>query len=153
MTLVPRYFFVTSGSGESDVSQLNAFDVALWKAGIGHLNIVPVSSIIPPDAEQVEYREIPPGSVTFTVMSKETGVRGETISAGIAWARGTPNGYVLEAHAKCDGDRAMSMLRDMCREVESYSNVRFVEEWRFRVETMSVSKRYGAVMVALVFLL
>ena len=53
MHLVPKKFFVSSGCAVSKVSDLNAFDKALLEAGIGELNIVSVSSILPIGAEQV----------------------------------------------------------------------------------------------------
>ena len=51
---LPKKFFITVGSAVSHVSPLNAFDAALVKAGIAQCNLVPVSSIIPPDAEKVK---------------------------------------------------------------------------------------------------
>ena len=43
--LMPRKFFVTSGTALSDISEMNAFDQALVEAGIAEANLVPVSSI------------------------------------------------------------------------------------------------------------
>ena len=54
-TQLPKYFFVTGGTALSPVSTLNAFDEALMKAGIAQCNLVPVSSILPADAVEVEY--------------------------------------------------------------------------------------------------
>ena len=45
-------FFLTSGWGEAS-TELNAFDAALIKAGIGDTNLVKMSSILPPGAEEV----------------------------------------------------------------------------------------------------
>ncbi|HSV42692.1 MAG TPA: pyruvoyl-dependent arginine decarboxylase, partial [Methanomassiliicoccales archaeon] len=53
MNLVPKKFFVTSGSAVSKVSDLNAFDQALMKAKIGELNLVSVSSVLPVGAKKV----------------------------------------------------------------------------------------------------
>ena len=53
MHLVPKKFFISSGCAVSKVSDLNAFDKALLEAGIGELNIVSVSSVLPVGAEQV----------------------------------------------------------------------------------------------------
>ena len=153
MTLVPKAYFVVKGQGESNASPLNAFDKALWAAGIGHLNLVPVSSIIPPQAEMVDFREIPPGAITFVVMASETGVKGDLITAGIAWARGEPNGYVLEVHGKFNEDEARTLLGKMCMDVESYSGIKLLEDWSFMVETLRVEKNYGAVVTALVFVI
>ena len=59
MHLVPKKFFISSGCAVSKVSDLNAFDKALLEAGIGELNIVSVSSVLPVGAEQVGIRELP----------------------------------------------------------------------------------------------
>jgi len=56
MELVPTKFFITHSSAVSETSDLNAFDKALLKAGIGELNLVSVSSVIPIGAERIEPR-------------------------------------------------------------------------------------------------
>ena len=50
MELVPSKFFTVRGSAVSKTSDLNAFDIALLKAGIGEQNLVSVSSVIPEGA-------------------------------------------------------------------------------------------------------
>lgn len=49
MWLVPKKVFLASGEGEGS-THLNAFDAALLDAGIGNLNLVRVSSVVPPKA-------------------------------------------------------------------------------------------------------
>ena len=44
---------ITSGKSEGP-TKLNAFDNALLDAGIGNVNLIPVSSIIPASAKIVE---------------------------------------------------------------------------------------------------
>ena len=149
--IIPSEYFVTSGKGVSKTSLLNAFDIALWDARIGHLNIVPVSSIIPPNARERDYVELPAGSVTFAVMAKEEGRDGEVISAGLAWAEGRPHGYVLEAHGKMGVEELSRELRGVVLEVEEYANIEIVKGWRYLVESMKVPEgAYGVVIVALV---
>jgi arginine decarboxylase len=70
MHLVPKKFFISSGCAVSKVSDLNAFDKALLEAGIGELNIVSVSSVLPVGAEQVGIRELPMGAVTHCVLAQ-----------------------------------------------------------------------------------
>jgi len=120
--LLPKKYFVVSGKGLSKVSSLNAYDRALLDAGIGNYNLVPVSSIIPPGAEEIEPVELPPGSIVFVVMAKAEG-EGGTISAGVAWynSREEECGFVVEAHGNADveeiGRKLKSMIEDMGREV------------------------------------
>jgi len=100
MYLVPKKFFISSGCAVSKVSDLNAFDKALLEAGIGELNIVSVSSVLPVGAEQVGIRELPMGAVTHCVLAQMRGGEGEMISAGIAYGfrKDGKGGYVAEGH-------------------------------------------------------
>ena len=79
--LVPKEFFITSGSATSPISDLNAFDVALMNAKISEQNLVAVSSVIPDGAKEVEVRPIPMGAVTFCVLSQMRGYNGKNIAA------------------------------------------------------------------------
>ena len=47
---------VTWGVGTGS-TKLSAFDKALWNAGIANFNLIPLSSIIPPDS-QIELRKL-----------------------------------------------------------------------------------------------
>jgi arginine decarboxylase len=60
--ILPTRYTLVSGIGYSN-SQINAFDAALINAGIGDLNLVKVSSIIPPGATRVNAIDIPGGSI------------------------------------------------------------------------------------------
>ena len=60
--ILPKRFFLTSGSGEAS-TELNAFDAALLDAKIGDTNLVKLSSILPPWAEEIEPYELPKGSL------------------------------------------------------------------------------------------
>lgn len=80
-----KKFFVTSGVGLSRTSKLNAFDKALMEAGICQCNLVPVSSILAKGAKQINPVNIEPSSITFTVLARMDGSKGECISAGLGW--------------------------------------------------------------------
>lgn len=147
----PRFYFVTGGKGISKVSLLNALDNALRDAGIAHLNIVKVTSILPADVEEKEDISLEPGSIAFAVLAQEFGRGGEVISAGIAWAHGDPYGYIMEAHGKEEADEIKECLEKMMREVTALPGLK-LNKPRFRVEQLKVPKdHYGAVVVALVF--
>lgn len=83
MLPLPTKFFVTSGEAISKVSDLNAFDQALLKAGIGECNIVAVSSILPVGIKQVDRRVLPMGAITHCVLAQQRGNEGEMISTGV----------------------------------------------------------------------
>lgn len=84
-----------------------AFDAALTDAGVGDVNIVSLSSIIPP-AHQVEVvdgndldtiRSFTYGDLAWCVMAEERAASG-SVAAGLAWANDTAEqgGVFLEAH-------------------------------------------------------
>ncbi len=50
MLPIPKKFSLVAGSAEG-TSELNAFDNALLNAGIGNLNLIKVTSILPPQVE------------------------------------------------------------------------------------------------------
>ena len=50
--MIPKYFFLTKGVGKHK-ERLQSLELALRDAGIQHVNIVNVSSIIPPGCELI----------------------------------------------------------------------------------------------------
>lgn len=148
--IVPRKYFVVRGKGLSKTSPLLAFNNALRDAGIHSLNLVSVSSILPPDIVE-ENCQLPPGSIAFVVIS-EIRARGPAIiSAGISWARGNPHGYVLEHHNNSSAADTLKVLEKMWKELLESENIA-IEPPRYLVEELEVPKDYyGSVLAALVF--
>jgi arginine decarboxylase len=153
MHLVPNEFFVTSASASSDVSDLNAFDKALIKMGIGEQNLVGVSSVIPIGAKKVDIKKMPMGAVTHCVLAQIRGSEGSMISAGVAYGfrKDGKGGYVAEG--RIHGSRAS--LTDILKwKMEEIARCRGVEleSISYVIEEMSVPKdHYGACVAALVF--
>ena len=89
----------TSGSAEG-TTPLNAFDNALLAAGIGNINLVKVSSILPPQAAVIDLPRLRPGAIVPTAYAAMTSeVPGEVVAAGVGWARPTDpkcNGVIME---------------------------------------------------------
>jgi len=79
----PKKFFLTAAGCEGN-NGLNAFDNALMKARIGNINLIRVTSILPPSAEYAPELKIPPGSLVPTaygyIISE---VPGELIAAAV----------------------------------------------------------------------
>ena len=151
--LIPSQYFVTSGKAISAVSDLNAFDLALSEAGIEELNLVAVSSVIPPEAEMVDYRRIPMGAVTHCVLAQMRGCGGDVISAGIAYTKRKDGygGYVAEGHNFGDGESLKEGLRAKIREMERIRGVE-LEDPEIVVEEMRVPEgSYGCCLASLVF--
>jgi arginine decarboxylase len=117
MLPTPKKFFVTAGSSEGK-NHLNAFDNALIKAKIGNLNLMRVSSILPPGVEYCTEMEIPPGSLVPTAYGYIiSDVPGEIISAavGVGFSRDT-FGVIMEFSGKCGKDRAEEAIKSMLEE-------------------------------------
>ena len=152
MQLVPSKFFVTSGSAVSPVSSLNAFDVALIKAGIGNRTSFPFlrSSLV---AELIERKDMPMGAVTHCVLAQMRGQEGETISAGIGYAfrKDGKGGYVAEGHLY---GSEKSLRDDLGWKMEEMGRIRNAElgEIFFVTEELRIpSGNYGCCVASLVF--
>lgn len=99
---IPSRFWITKGIGESDVSELSAFDESLMNAGIGYQNHVLVSSI-PPSIEIQpkivvlqglthvpvgdEWKLIPSSAILYVVRAMKTGKRGDKVATCISLAK------------------------------------------------------------------
>jgi arginine decarboxylase len=153
MELVPRRFFITQSSAVSKTSDLNAFDKALIKAGIGEQNLVSVSSVIPIGAERVEPCEMSMGAITHCVLAQMRGTEGETIAAGIAYAyrKDGQGGYVAEGHIHGSAESLREILSYKMKEMSDIRNVEF-DEVRYAIEELKIPMdNYGCCVAALVF--
>ena len=103
--MLPTKIFFTKGSG-THKEYLTSFELALRAAGIAPYNLVPVSSIYPPNVKKVTREEgiklLPPGSVVHAVIARNaTNEPNRLISASIGVAiPQDPNqyGYLSEHH-------------------------------------------------------
>ena len=105
MLPMPKKVKLVVGAGEGP-TQLNAFDAALLAAGIGNLNLLKVSSILPPACMYEESFAIPPGSLTPTAYGS---VMSDQPQAEIAAAIGLgfcANDYGVIMEYDGPGDRA-----------------------------------------------
>jgi arginine decarboxylase len=153
--MIPKKFFVTSGKAISPVSELNAFDLALKKAGICQCNLVPVTSILPPDCVEVKRRKIQVGSITFAVIARMNGDEGTTVGAGITWAweKNMKYGIVAEAHGHMDQRALKQILEWKAKEMAKIRGFEF-NGIKYRLEVLRVPMdNYGCVIAALVYIL
>jgi len=151
--MIPKEFFITSGKAKSPVSELNAFDLALKKAGIGQCNLVPVSSILPPKCRNRKWRKIPAGSITHAVIARMDGGEGTTIGAGIAWAWESERKYglVAEAHGYMDARALKETLQWKIKEMAKIRGIQ-IDKINYRMEALRVPMdNYGCVISALVY--
>lgn len=104
--MIPSKLFLTKGVGRHR-EKLHSFELALRDAGIAYLNLVMVSSVIPPACEVVTRDKgldlLVPGQITYVVMAKtETNEPHRLLSASVGLALPadkTMHGYISEHHA------------------------------------------------------
>jgi arginine decarboxylase len=126
--LVPKKVFFTSGKGAHH-EMLESFEMALRDAGIEKYNLVTVSSILPPHCEIISreqgLRELSPGSVVFTVMSRNSSNEpSRQISSAIGCA--IPDnpcdfGYLSEHHSYGDNEHIAGRYAE-CLAEEMFSS-------------------------------
>lgn len=118
MLAMPCKFTLVAGSGEGG-TPLNAFDAALIQAGIGNLNLLRVSSILPPAAQLSTQLEIPPGSLTPAAYGYITSRQpGQVIAAAIGVGIGSPDSYgvIMEFEGNCTRLEAEAQVSQMVEE-------------------------------------
>jgi arginine decarboxylase len=113
----PNALWVTAGAAEGS-TELNAFDNALLEAGIGDVNLVRVSSIVPPGAELLETPpELRPGSLVPAVYSEVHGATaGETICAALGIGVGKDSHGMIFEHSATSREVAEPVVTAMVKE-------------------------------------
>lgn len=119
MTRTVTMAAATAGQAEGS-TPLNAFDNALLAAGIGNINLLKVSSIIPPDVSIVDLPKIKPGALIPTAYAAITSdVPGQTVTAAVGYA--LPDdpakpGVIMEFHDITTREVAERAIRGMLDE-------------------------------------
>lgn len=142
---------ITSGKAEGP-SKLNAFDNALLDAGIGDVNLIKVSSIIPAGSKFVELPQLKAGDMINCVLAHSTSnKKGDVITAVIAVATSDDFGCVVE-HSDINKDpkevreKAIFMAKEMMKIRKMQINEIIIEEQSHIVENE------GSVVAAIVYL-
>lgn len=117
MLPTPKKITIVAGSAEGD-KKLTAFDKALLAAGIGNLNLVRVSSILPPSCDYVERLEIPAGSLTPTAYGSIVSDQpGDLIAAAVAVGFSESDyGTIMEYSGHCSAAEAERQVTEMVHE-------------------------------------
>jgi arginine decarboxylase len=109
----------TAGHAEG-LTPLNAFDNALLAAGIGNVNLIKVSSIVPPDVDIVDLPKIRPGALVPTAYASIVScIPGTVISAAVGYALPedrTQAGVIMEHHDETSRGPSERMVRQMLEE-------------------------------------
>jgi len=118
MLPTPKKYFVTAGASEGK-TKMNAFDNALLQARIGNINLLRVSSILPPEACYDPGLVLPPGSLVPTAYGFiQSCQAGELIAAavGVGIDRSNHFGVIMEFSGSCSREEAVVQVEEMLRE-------------------------------------
>ncbi|TFF99266.1 MAG: pyruvoyl-dependent arginine decarboxylase [Promethearchaeota archaeon] len=119
--LKPKKFFLTKGSGTAE-TKLLSFEAALQDAKIASYNLVKVSSIIPPNCQEISRKEglsyIDKGEIVYTVLAENhTSQEDKKISCALGIARSTDTelqGYVYEHNDEDSNKETTGKFAEKC---------------------------------------
>jgi arginine decarboxylase len=117
MLPTPTRYFVTAACAEGS-TRLNAFDNALLAARIGNVNLMRLSSILPPGAVYDSDLQLPPGALVPTAYgSIISNVEGELIAAAVGVITSVDHiGVIMEYGGKCSRAEAHEAVSQMLDE-------------------------------------
>lgn len=160
---VPKDFFVTSGTGESDITiHAGSYHLALLNANIEHLNIMTYSSILPGIANKTNYnpRKIPHGAVLETICACRSVEKGQRATAAIIWGwlydkkTGEKYGGLVceysDTGTECEAKTSLELsLNELY--TNGYSEKYELKDIEFVSRSIVAQKKYGTALVALGF--
>jgi len=153
MTRTVTMAAATAGRAEGS-TPLNAFDNALLAAGIGNINLIKVSSILPPEVPVMELPKIKPGALIPTAYAAVTSeTPGELIAAAVGYAvpdDPAKNGVIMEFHGHTTRDEAERAIRGMLDEAFRVRGEAMKEMKIFAIE--HTVERIGCALAAITLL-
>lgn len=172
---IPIEYFVTKGVGESDEGippdpyETFSYDIALKQAAIEDFNVVPYTSVLPPEANEVPLDDVKPtfhhGAVLEVIMAKQGGIRNHTVCAGVgrAWATDPAGkevgGYAAEYEyaydrqvsiAAGEQDATKQLTRSLNHEL-AIRGFKQTRQMTFTVACLPIHKKYGMAIAAFGF--
>jgi arginine decarboxylase len=153
MVNTPNIYCLVKGAAEGR-TRLNAFDLALLNAGVGDTNLMRMSSILPPAAQEVSVKDIilPKGGlIPLAYATIDSTVPGQLISAAIAV--GIPEddrepGVIMEFEDHAPLTNVEEIVRQMVIDGFDYRNRKLKEVKSIGVEHKV--ERFGSVFAAAV---
>lgn len=127
MVKTPNIYCLVRGASEGH-TRLNAFDNALMNAGVGDTNLVRMSSILPPGAEQMDISDVnlPRGGLLpLAYASMDSTTPGRLISSAVAV--GIPEdpgeaGVIMEFEDHSSLDNVEQIVRQMVVDAFEFRN-------------------------------
>lgn len=114
MLPTPKKYKLVAGSAEGETT-LNSFDNALLQSGLGNINLLRISSILPPQSAYTPDLEFPPGSLVPTAYGYVTSeTEGERVAACVGIGLSLNSfGVIMEYAAKTTAKEAEAAVRRM----------------------------------------
>ncbi|MCI0371809.1 MAG: arginine decarboxylase, pyruvoyl-dependent [candidate division NC10 bacterium] len=149
MLETPTCYTLAVGAAEGE-TELNAFDNALLQAGIGNVNLVKVSSILPPKAAFCPEVALPTGALVPTAYASISGsTPGERLAAAVGVGLSRDGfGVIMEFHGHCGKGEAEQRVEEMLQAAFAQRRMPLME-MRIRAVEHTVG-RLGAVVAAVV---
>lgn len=127
MVNTPNIFCLVKGASEGR-TRLNAFDNSLLNAGVGDTNLMRMSSILPPGAEQREIKDIDlpyGGLIPLAYATIDSTTPGRYISSAVAVGipeDDTKPGVIMEFEDHSKLDNVEEIVRQMVIDAFEYRN-------------------------------
>jgi len=118
----PERFMIVAAGSEGNHT-LTAFDNCLLKAGIGNVNLIRLSSILPPGCQEEEKGiDFPPGAFVPTAYgSINSEEKGELIAAAVGIGFSEDSfGVIMEHAGRCSAESARAKVEEMI--IEAFAN-------------------------------
>jgi len=152
---VKQKIIVVGGAGEGS-TPLSAFDAALLNVGIGNLNLVMLSSIIPKDTEVLvrerydlshEVGQIQPVVLSHT----ESNETGQEISAGLGWALAKEGGVFIEISGCFKENHCRNKIQSSLQDMVQRRNWQWTEKNNHYTVKTIVKDSYSSVIVCALY--
>ncbi|MEX0679967.1 MAG: arginine decarboxylase, pyruvoyl-dependent [Balneolales bacterium] len=148
---IPNIFCLVKGAGEAR-TLLNAFDKALIAAGVGDTNLLQMSSIVPPGAEEQGTISLPKGGLIPTAYGQiASDIPGDVISAAVAVALPedpAQAGVIMEYEGRQPLSEVEAKVHQMAEDAFAYRRRKLREIKSIGVE--HIVKQCGAVFAGVI---
>lgn len=159
---IPKDYFVTQGTGESDITiHAGSYHLALKSAGIEMANIMTYSSIMPAIANEVPRpAEIIHGSVMESIVAVSSGLKGQRLTAGIVYgwlyhkkSEKKYGGLVCEHNGNYPVDEIERLLTSSIQELyeNGFEQDFDLRDIKYITQTFIPQKQFGTALVAICF--
>lgn len=157
METYPRVITVVKATGIGSTAK-SAFDAALHQVNIHNFNLLPLSSVIPPNTKVVRrerFQHTPlPGSMQPVVMANITcSEPGEQISAGVGWRLAREGGIFVEVHLRDCQEVLLEELRAGVMEIAGHREWDWIGGPEFETAEIIVpdNRKWASALVCAVY--